>query len=100
MPLQQWAWGQGTIVQGGVCWSVFAGTWIVMVGTRYSVLGTRHSEESMPQTRVVVIEDEPAIRRGVVDALRAMSYQVAEAADGATGLEEALRRGVDLVLLD
>jgi DNA-binding response OmpR family regulator len=50
--------------------------------------------------RIVVIEDEPAIRRGVVDALRASSYQVAEAADGDRGLEEAARPGVDLVLLD
>src|SRR6266566_6628160 len=49
---------------------------------------------------IVVIEDEQAIRRGVVDLLRASGYQVAEAADGARGLEEAVRRGVDLVLLD
>jgi DNA-binding response OmpR family regulator len=54
----------------------------------------------MPSSRVVVIEDEPAIRRGVVDALRATGYDVAEAADGSRGLEEAVRRGVDLVLLD
>jgi DNA-binding response OmpR family regulator len=50
--------------------------------------------------RIVVIEDEPAIRRGVVDALRATGYDVVEAADGAKGLEEALRLGIDLVLLD
>src|SRR5438132_10872329 len=54
----------------------------------------------MPAACVVVIEDEPAIRRGVVDALRVSGYEVAEAADGARGTEEALRRGVDLVLLD
>src|SRR5947209_6133420 len=54
----------------------------------------------MSAARVVVIEDEPAIRRGVVDALRATGYEVAEAADGARGAEEALRRSVDLVLLD
>jgi two-component system, OmpR family, response regulator RpaB len=49
---------------------------------------------------VVVIEDEGAIRRGVADALRAAGYKVTEAADGARGLEEAVRLGVDLVLLD
>src|SRR6516225_7132823 len=54
----------------------------------------------MSSARVVVIEDEPAIRRGVVDALRVNGYEVAEAADGARGLEEAVRLGVDLVLLD
>ena len=36
----------------------------------------------------------------MVDALRATGYEVAEAADGVKGLEEAVRRDVDLVLLD
>src|SRR4029077_18839039 len=51
-------------------------------------------------SRIVVVEDEAAIRRGVMDALRATGYQVTEAADGERGLEESLRHGVDLVLLD
>ena len=50
--------------------------------------------------RIVVVEDEAAIRRGVVDALRASGYEAIEAADGQEGLVEALRLGVDLVLLD
>src|SRR5690349_278070 len=54
----------------------------------------------MASARVVVVEDEPAIRRGIGDLLRASGYEVAEAADGARGLEEAVRLGVDLVLLD
>src|SRR5438046_862631 len=54
----------------------------------------------MSAAHVVVVEDEPAIRRGVVDALRASGFTVTEAADGTRGLEEAVRRGVDLVLLD
>jgi two-component system, OmpR family, response regulator RpaB len=54
----------------------------------------------MSSARIVVVEDEPAIRRGVVDALRASGYETADAADGERGLEEAVRRGVDLVLLD
>lgn len=49
---------------------------------------------------VVVIEDEEAIRRGVVDALRMAGYEAVEAADGEKGLAEARRAGVDLVLLD
>src|SRR5262249_17935670 len=57
-------------------------------------------ETAMPSTRILVIEDEHPIRRGVVDALRASGYDVAEAADGAAGQEEAARPGVDLVLLD
>ncbi|OWK47430.1 response regulator transcription factor [Fimbriiglobus ruber] len=54
----------------------------------------------MPKARIVVVEDEPAIRRGVVDALRLTGYDVAEAADGVAGLTEAAAGGVDLVLLD
>lgn len=54
----------------------------------------------MPKARIVVVEDEPAIRRGVVDALRLTGYDVCEAADGAVGLQEAAADGVDLVLLD
>ncbi len=49
---------------------------------------------------VVVVEDEEAIRRGIVDALRMAGYQPVEAADGEAGLVEARRAGVDLVLLD
>jgi len=54
----------------------------------------------MSATRIVVIEDEAPIRRGVVDALRASGYETADAADGDRGLQEAIRLGVDLVLLD
>jgi two-component system, OmpR family, response regulator RpaB len=52
------------------------------------------------KARIVVVEDEPAIRRGVADALRLTGYEVAEAGDGSAGLKEAQSGGVDLVLLD
>src|SRR5712672_2919170 len=55
---------------------------------------------SMPKARIVVVEDEPAIRRGVSDALRLSGYDVTEAADGVHGLREGAADGVDLVLLD
>jgi DNA-binding response OmpR family regulator len=54
----------------------------------------------MPKARIVVVEDEAAIRRGVSDALRLSGYEVAEAPDGVAGLREAGSAGVDLVLLD
>lgn len=54
----------------------------------------------MAGEHIVVVEDERPIRRGVMDALHAVGYKVTEAADGARGLEEAVRHGVDLVLLD
>jgi DNA-binding response OmpR family regulator len=50
--------------------------------------------------RVLVIEDEAPIRRGVIDALRASGYEAAEAADGDSGLAAAMHPRLDLVLLD
>ena len=50
--------------------------------------------------RVLVIEDEDALRLGLVDALRGEGFEVLEAGDGDTGLDLALREGPDLVLLD
>ena len=41
----------------------------------------------MPKARIVVVEDEPAIRRGVSDALRLSGYEVTEAADGPAIIE-------------
>jgi two-component system, OmpR family, alkaline phosphatase synthesis response regulator PhoP len=49
---------------------------------------------------VLVVEDDPAIRRGLVDALKFSGYAVREAADGEAGLQAALAPGVDLILLD
>lgn len=54
----------------------------------------------MALTRIAVIEDEVAIREGVVAALRAAGYEPIEAADGDAGLDVARRSAVDLVLLD
>jgi len=54
----------------------------------------------MNKGRVVVVEDEPAIRRGVSDALRITGYDVIEAADGAAGSIAACQPQIDLVLLD
>ncbi len=54
----------------------------------------------MAKRTVLVVEDDPAIRRGVVDALKFAGYIVTEAADGAAGLEAACAGGADLVLLD
>ena len=48
----------------------------------------------MSLPHIVVVEDEPAIRRGVTDALRISGYTVTEAADGDVGLNAALRRDV------
>lgn len=54
----------------------------------------------MPLGTVLVVEDDAAIRRGIVDALRLSGYDPREAADGQAGIDAALGQHVDLVLLD
>ena len=54
----------------------------------------------MPRLQILTIEDDPAIRRGIVDSLRFAGYETIEAADGRTGLDMATRRQFDLLLLD
>ena len=54
----------------------------------------------MNATRVLVVEDDTAIRRGLVDALQFAGYEVLQAATGNDGLHQALRATFDLLLLD
>lgn len=54
----------------------------------------------MPLGRILVVEDDNAIRRGLTDLLRLSGFTPLEAADGAAGLDAALTAEVDLVLLD
>jgi DNA-binding response OmpR family regulator len=54
----------------------------------------------MPRLRILTVEDDAAIRRGIVDALRFAGYEPLEAGDGETGLEMAVKREYDLLLLD
>jgi DNA-binding response OmpR family regulator len=51
-------------------------------------------------SQVLTIEDDPAIRRGIVDALRYAGYSPIEAASGNEGLKLATSRAYDLLLLD
>jgi two-component system alkaline phosphatase synthesis response regulator PhoP len=50
--------------------------------------------------RILVIEDDPAIRQGIVDALEFQGYAATEAGDGAEGLELATTLDCDAILLD
>src|ERR1700742_2289744 len=49
---------------------------------------------------VLVIDDEPQIRRAVRDALREVTERVDEAANGITGVDAAANGRPDLVVLD
>jgi serine phosphatase RsbU (regulator of sigma subunit) len=50
--------------------------------------------------RIVVIEDDPAILRGLADNLRAESYDVLTASDGEDGYRMVREKQPDLVILD
>lgn len=49
---------------------------------------------------ILVVEDDAAVRQGIVDALSFSGYEVIAAADGREGMERALRASYQLMLLD
>jgi two-component system response regulator RegX3 len=53
-----------------------------------------------PRPRILVVEDEPAIQRGLCDVLAYHGYEPASAASGDDGLRQGLAGGIDLVVLD
>ena len=55
---------------------------------------------SAPPARVLVIDDEPQIRKFLDISLRAQGYRVALAANGQEGLAALASQGADLVILD
>ena len=52
------------------------------------------------QIRILVVEDEEAIRTGLIDVLVFHGYEADSAATGPDGLEKALTGKFDLILLD
>jgi DNA-binding response OmpR family regulator len=51
-------------------------------------------------TRILVVEDDPAILRGLADSLRRESYDVLTAADGESALRLIEQKKPDLIILD
>jgi DNA-binding response OmpR family regulator len=54
----------------------------------------------MDQKCILVVEDDSAIRRGIVDALRFAGYETLQAPNGNDGMTQSLRANIDLLLLD
>ncbi len=54
----------------------------------------------MSEITILVIEDDSAVRRGIVDVLEYAGYRTLEAADGHAGMELALKANYRLLLLD
>lgn len=55
---------------------------------------------SVAQRTLLVIEDDTAVRQGLVDILTLEGYGLLEAPDGDVGLDKALSATCDLILLD
>lgn len=53
-----------------------------------------------PRATLLVVDDEPAIRRFLRTSLAAQDYTIIEAETAAEGLAAARRPGVDLLILD
>lgn len=51
-------------------------------------------------SRILVIEDDPAISSGLKALLNSVNYEVFNSADGKEGLQKALQTNPDLILLD
>jgi DNA-binding response OmpR family regulator len=54
----------------------------------------------MKGSRILIVEDEPALLRGLTDTFAAKGCEVLSAADGERGLDLALSAQPDLILLD
>jgi DNA-binding response OmpR family regulator len=54
----------------------------------------------MARQKVLVIEDDAAVRRGIVDALRFAGFDTMESDNGDAGFDTAVRARCDLLLLD
>lgn len=54
----------------------------------------------MPEPTILVVEDDPAIRQGIVDVLEYAGYETLEAPDGHVGMDLALKANYRLMLLD
>ena len=60
----------------------------------------RPASERSEAATVLVIDDDPDVRGFIVASLEDRGYRVAEASDGAAGLEALGREAADLVILD
>ena len=57
-------------------------------------------DDAVSRETILVVEDDAAVRRGIVDALQCSGYETLEARDGAEGIEKGLRASYQLMLLD
>jgi len=52
------------------------------------------------QAEILVVEDDPGVRRSMVESLQVLGFKVRQAADGKSGLSELQKAKPDLLLVD
>ncbi len=57
-------------------------------------------EQSLSLMKILIVEDEPALRAGLIDLLKGAGHSVDAVGDGATAVERGTASAYDLVLLD
>jgi two-component system KDP operon response regulator KdpE len=62
--------------------------------------GRRPGAQSMMGLRILVVDDEPPIRRFLRTSLSAQGYDVLEAEDGKMAIDMARRNAIDAIVLD
>ena len=69
-------------------------------GNGHGNVAASESETKGKRTRILIVEDEPAMVAGLRDNFEYEGYDVVSAADGVDGLDRALADNPDLVVLD
>lgn len=54
----------------------------------------------MKMKKILIVEDDPAIQKGLVDSLSEEHFEVITAQDGEVGYQKALSENIDLIILD
>jgi len=72
----------------------------VLVTPRSSSNGARQTGEPAPRARVLLVDDEPALRRSAARLIMTRGFAVDTAEDGAAALDLLKTRPVDVLLLD
>src|SRR5690349_17037062 len=62
--------------------------------------GPNTAEHNVRRTRILIVEDEPAMVAGLRDNFEYEGYEVISAGDGVSGLDRALTDKPDVVVLD
>jgi two-component system alkaline phosphatase synthesis response regulator PhoP len=73
---------------------------IASVGTSAGWTTPAPGEKTITKTRILIVEDEPAMVAGLRDNFEYEDYEVISAEDGVEGLARALKDAPDLVVLD